>query len=706
MKSLPLALAALLLVPAALPAQDAQEKVDRILDRVEESKGADLWDGIRELEDLGRGALDAVRKGLTRADGFARIAAAKVLYAHEQRDEAVEALGKVVGGKNAAARRAAADLIGSLAAADPGLADADRRRISGDLERQAGESQDPVARVALWRSVWLLTQGIRPVREMRELYARAESREAKEEAALVLAEMDRFTDARPTLMEMAGQPGERGRMASAYKKLYELSEELRRQAGKDAPSKYDFRQLEEALDLLKATYHDEAKIDPKKLVEAAVRGACASLDPYTTYMDAQSIEELRKEALGGEYGGIGARVSLRKDKAGRTWLTIEEPIFSGPAYQRGLRSGDTIVDVEGETTANRELADLVRRLRGKPGTPVKIKVLRRGWTKEELYEITREQIRLETTTHRTMPGGIGYIKLSTFGEQDIALVEQAIKDMAGMKALVFDLRGNTGGYLRTAQRIASYFLDKGTLIVTTRGRGVVQDTRRADGQKITDVPVVMLIDGGSASASEILAGALQDHKRAVLVGEKSFGKGSVQDLKPMKTTGDKAAIKVTISKWFLPSGKSVEGDKPEDSGVHPDVKVTPTERDFWKDSEFERLRAADDVLNYVKKIENEGLFRRIAETDNGDLSLYPDFEKLYAGLNTKASKDDVRELVREYIRKRYQDEYLKHPLYYDLQTDVVLQRAILEACKLAKIDAKAVREFSLFAQAPEAGAEK
>ncbi|HYF00510.1 MAG TPA: S41 family peptidase [Planctomycetota bacterium] len=706
MKSLPLALAALLLVPAALPAQDAQEKVDRILDRVEESRGAELWEAIRDLEGLGRGSIEAVRKGLTRADAYARIAAAKALYAHEQRDEALEALGKVVGGKNAPARRVAADMIGSLAAADSGLADKDRRKIAGDLERQAGEAQDPVAQVALWRSSWLLTQGIRPVREIRDLYARTENRGAKEEAALVLAEMDRFTDARPTLLELAEQPGERGRMARAYKKLYELTEELRRKAGDAAPSKYDFRQIEEAIDVLKANYHDEAKIDPKKLVEAAVRGACASLDPYTTYMDPQSIDELRKEALGGEYGGIGARVSLRKDKAGRNWLTIEEPIFSGPAYRHGLRSGDTIVDVEGETTVNRELSDLVRRLRGKPGTPVKIKVLRRGWTKEKDYEITREQIRLETTTHRMMPGGIGYIKLSTFGEQDIALVEQSLKDMGGMKALVFDLRGNTGGYLRTAQRIASYFLDKGTLIVTTRGRGVVQDTRRSDGQKITDVPVVMLIDGGSASASEILAGALQDHKRAVLVGEKSFGKGSVQDLKPLKTTDDKAAIKVTISKWFLPSGKSVETDKPEESGVHPDVKVTPPERDFWKDAEFERLRAQDDILNYVKKIENEGLFKKISETDNGDLSIYPGFDALYASLNTKASKEEVRELVREYIRKRYQDEYLKHPLYYDLQTDVVLQRGILEVCKLAKIDAKSVQEFTLFARAPQAGAER
>jgi carboxyl-terminal processing protease len=709
MKSLSLAaLATLALALAAAGggAQDVQERVDRILDRVEESKGAGLWDGIRELDELGRGALEAARKSLTRADAHARIAAAKYLYGQEQRDEALDALAKVVGGKNVATRRTAADMIATLVSTDKGLADRDRRRITTDLEKQAAESTDPLAQVALWRATWSLSQSIRPVREVRAIYASAEKRDVKEEAALVLAEMDRFSDARATLMELAEQPGERGRMARAYKKIYELSEEMRRAAGKGGASKYDFKQLEEAIDTLKSNYYDEAKVDSKKLIENAVRGACASLDPYTTYMDEQSIDELRKEALGGEYGGIGARVSLRKDKAGRNWLTIEEPIFSGPAYRNGLRSGDSIVEVETESTVNRELSDLVRKLRGKPGTQVTIKVLRRGWTKEKEYKIAREQIKLETTTHRMMPAGIGYIKLSTFGEQDIQLVEAAIKDMPQMKGLIFDLRGNTGGYLRTAHKLASYFLERGKPIVSTKSRGVEQDRRIADGSKLTDVPMVMLIDGGSASASEILAGCMQDHKRAVLVGEKSFGKGSVQDLKPLKSTDDKSAVKVTIAKWYLPSGKSVEQDKHEESGVHPDIKAVPPERDFWKDAEFERLRAGDDILKYVVDHENEALYRKIAETDAGDLSLYPQFDTLYEALKTKAAKEDVRELVRQYVRKRVQDEYLKHPLYFDLQEDVVLQRGILELCKLAKIDPKNVQEFAPFAKAPEASLEK
>ena len=503
---------------------------------------------------------------------------------------------------------------------------------------------------------------------------------------------------------LAAWPSDRGRMAKAYLKVNELTDDLAR---KPVPqSKYDFKQLEEAIDTLKAQYYDDSKIVPEKLIEAAVRGACASLDPYTVYMDEASIDELRKESLGGQYGGIGARVSMRKDKAENRWLTIEEPIFSGPAYRMGLRSNDRIIEVEGEITVNRELNELVRRLRGKPGSTVTFKVMRRGWTKEKEYKIVREQIQMETTMHRLLPGGLGYIRMTTFGDQDIEAVEKAIKDMKEMKALVFDLRGNTGGYLRTAQKIASYFLKKGDVIVTTRARGMEQDNRKADGGHLTDVPMVMLVDEGSASASEILAGALQDHKRAILVGEKTFGKGSVQDLKFLKTTGEKAAVKVTIAKWYLPSGRTVEKDKHADSGILPDIKAAPHERDFWKDAEFERLRAGDEIDKYVKEYgEDKELFKKLAESDNGDLSRYPKFDALFDSLKTKASKDEVRELLREFIRKRVADDQGK-PLYIDVQTDVVLQRGILEACKAGKVDAKGVKEYETFAKVTAPAVEK
>ncbi|RPH38412.1 MAG: S41 family peptidase, partial [Planctomycetota bacterium] len=579
-----------------------------------------------------------------------------------------------------------------------------RQKIAARFEAQAAESDDPLTQVSLWRAVYNLNKGMKPVREVRALHSGAgDRREVKEEAALALAEMDRFVDAKPTLVELAKEPSERGRMAKAYLKVNELTEDINRKP--PAASKYDFKQLEEAIDLLKQHYWEEGKIEPNKLIEAAVRGACSSLDPYTVYMDEAAIKELKEEGLGGRYGGIGARVSMRKDKAGREWLTIEEPIFSGPAYRNGLRSGDTITEVEGESTVNRDLSELVRKLRGKINTAVNFKVLRRGWTKEQPYKITREQIHMETTMHRMLPGGLGYIRLTTFGDEDIQFVKDAIQDMKDMKALVFDLRGNTGGYLRTANALASYFLDKGKLIVTTRARGEEKDRRVADGNKLTDVPMVMLVNEGSASASEILAGALQDHKRATVIGDKTYGKGSVQDLKMMKTTDEKAAVKVTIAKWFLPFGKSVEKDKREESGVVPDIKVALPEREFWKEAEIAKLTVGDEIDKYLKDIENKELFKQLAEADGGDVARYPKFDPFYDSLKTKVEKNDVREVVREMIRKRVQDDQGK-PLYVDLQIDVVLQRGILEACKLAAIDAKQVKEYSLFAKAPQASTDK
>jgi carboxyl-terminal processing protease len=687
-----------------LPAQESQDRIDKIFDRIEESRGTALWPGIRDLEDLGRGAVEGVRKGLTRADAFVRIAAAKVLYSQEHRDEALDALAKVMAGKNAYAKKVAADMASSLVSSDRELAGAEKQKIAANFERQAAEVDDPLTQVALWRAVYSLTKGMKPVREVRNLLSGAgDRREVKEEAALALAEMDRFVDAKPTLIELAKEPSERGRMAKAYLKVNELTEDINRKP--PAAVKYDFKQLEEAIDLLKQNYWDESKISVDKLVESAVRGACSSLDPYTVYMDEAAIKELKEEGLGGRYGGIGARVSMRKDKAGREWLTIEEPIFSGPAYRNGLRSGDTITEIDGESTVNQDLSSLVRKLRGQVNTAAKFKVLRRGWTKEQAYTIMREQIHMETTMHRMLPGNLGYIRLTTFGDEDIQYIKDAIQELKDMKALVFDLRGNTGGYLRTANALASYFLNKGQLIVTTRARGEEKDRRVADGSKLTDVPMVMLVNEGSASASEILSGALQDHKRAVLIGEKTYGKGSVQDLKPMKTTDDKAAVKITIAKWFLPSGKSVEKDKREDSGVVPDIKVALPEREFWKEAELAKLTTGDEIEKYIKEIDNKELFKQLAESDGNDTSRYPKFDAFYDSLKTKAEKGDVRELVREMIRKKVQDDQGK-PLYVDLQIDVVLQRGILEACKLASIDAKAVKEYSPFAKAPAPAMDK
>jgi carboxyl-terminal processing protease len=684
-------------------AQDASEKVVKILDRLEEP-GADVWAGSRDLAALGRGALDEMRKGLTRANPFPRIAVGKVLYEFDFKEEALEVLGKVLSGsKTPAARKVAADVATSLAGTDKKLPAKERRAIADSFKAQAAEVEDDIVKVALWRGHWLLTEGIEPKRAIRELLGKKDqARDVKDEAALALAEMDAFLWAKEHLKTLALDAGEKGRLARAYLRINTLTDEMSRP--KEGGSKYAL--LDEIIEKLRTFYHDPAKIDENKLIEAGARGMLGSLDPYTMYLDEAAIKQLKEEDLQGHYGGIGARVAMRKNKEGVSWLTITEPIFSGPAYRAGLRSHDIIADVEGTSTANKEVSDMVRILRGKPGTDVKIKVFRRGWTKEKEYVIKREEVQLETTMARMLPGQIGYIKYTTFGDLDDDLklkghnVETYLKDMMdqGMKALILDLRNNSGGYLRTAKRIAGLFLPKDTLLTTTREAGREKDVYKAEGNKVYDGPMVVLTDDGSASASEILSGALRDHGRALLVGEKTFGKGSVQDLKYLKTFDEKAAARITIAKWFLPKGASVEADDPKNSGIKPDLEVKLPERDLWKDAEFDKLRADGKVEEYVTKNfgQNRDLFRQLAETDLGDPSKYPGFDSLFDSLGTRLSKGEVRELLRDYVRNKVQDDQGK-ALNLDFQTDVQLQAAIRESAKKAQIDVKGIKEYEAFA---------
>jgi C-terminal peptidase prc len=703
-------------------AQDQSDKVEAIFNRIEEGKGSNLWDCARELEELGRGALEPIRKGMARADGFVRVAIGKVLYHHEFREESFDCLNKVMGGKNAAARRMAAELTASLVSVDKKLSSKQKREVADQLRKLVTEQEDDLSKVALWRGVYNLTEAIDARRAVRDLLEKTKRRDVKDDAALALAEMDAFIWAKSHLRELAGEPSERGRLARAYLKIAEMSEDSSRSLDRPpVAGKYDYKMLDEVIDKLKEHYHDGDKVkDDAKLVDAAARGILGSLDWYTAYYDEKAIEQLRKEELEGHYGGIGARVSMKKDKAGTAWLTIEEPIFSGPAYRAGLRSYDRITEIEGESTMNQEVSDLVRKMRGKPGADVKLKVYRAGWEKEKEFVIKREEIQLETTMSRMLPGQIGYVKYTTFGDLDDELknkganIETMVRELLTekMKVLVLDLRGNSGGYLRTAKRIAGLFLEHDQIILTTKARGVVKETYKVDnkdqeGPVCKGVPMIVLVDGGSASASEILAGALQDHKRATLVGEKTFGKGSVQDLKALDVSGGKTAARITIAKWFLPSGKTVEGepasgDKPaKPGGVEPDIKAAPADREFWKESEFERLRADGKVLEYVETLfkEHKALCKQLAEVDYADCSKYPGFDDMLKGVTTKAEKDEVRELVREMVRKKCQDDVGK-AMYLDFQTDVVLQRGIVEACAKAGIDVKNIKEYGVFAAAP------
>jgi C-terminal peptidase prc len=733
------AVAAVALTQWSAKPQDPS-KAEKIFTRIEATKGAALWDDVRDLREAARESLDAVKSGLTRADANVRIATGAALYGIDMRDEGLEAVLQIAkDSKQEGARARAAQAAVLLTERDPNLSGDQKQAYFGRFMDVAGASDEEMVKVHLLRGAYALTQNIAARRGLREIFDKPSRPAVKDEAALALASTEAFQAVRPHLRAMAAQPGENGRQARVWLKYDDLAQQ-REGAPQKAPTG-EFALLEDIIKKLQAHYYDASLVDPKKLVEAAAKGMMGSLDPYTIYYDKKTLEQFRREEMEGHYGGIGARVQMRRNAAGVLWLTISEPIFSGPAYRHGLRSNDIITHVEGEETANRDLQEIITRLRGKPGTPAKIKVFRRGWKEAREFVITREEVQLETTMSEMLPGDIGYVNYTTFGSLEIekelkgSNVETQIAALSdrGMKALVLDLRFNPGGYLETAEQISGMFLENEQVIVTTKSRDKAPKEYRArtEGRFQVKVPTIILVNEMSASASEILAGALQHYKRATLVGERTFGKGSVQEVKPIELPellvldengqpkkdrfGRKqysAAARITTSKWFLPSGKTVEkekeaeaGDGPEagkekkeTGGVDPDIKVTFPERDLWKDAEFEKLRASGKIEDYVNKEypANKELFASLAVIDFGDVSKYPNYDAMYKDLGTRATKEEVRELVREFVRKRVQDER-KRAFYMDLQLDVQLQRAILEACKATKQEAKKIKEYEHFA---------
>jgi carboxyl-terminal processing protease len=321
------------------------------------------------------------------------------------------------------------------------------------------------------------------------------------------------------------------------------------------------RLFTEVLSIVQNQYVDE--VPPKELIYSAIKGTLRGLDPHSSFLDPESYREMQVETSG-SFGGLGIEITLRDDI-----LTVVAPIEGTPAYKAGLHPGDRIVKIDGLPTKDMQLADAVKKMRGKPGSKVTITVVREGWAEPRDFEIVREQIRVHSVRTQDLGNGIAYIRLRQFQEQTAHDLEQALDkfDKDGMKALILDLRNNPGGLLTSAVEVTEKFIDDGKLVVYTEGRVRNQNMRfSAHAKKAYDkLPMVVLVNQGSASASEIVAGALQDYGRAVLVGTQTFGKGSVQTIIPLS---DGSGLRLTTAKYFTPKGRSIHG-----KGITPDIVV-------------------------------------------------------------------------------------------------------------------------------------
>ena len=340
----------------------------------------------------------------------------------------------------------------------------------------------------------------------------------------------------------------------------------------------------EVLDKVNKDYVDE--VDQNAVMDAAINGVLQSLDPYSSYMSPQMLSEMQTETSG-KFGGLGIEVGM---EAGV--VKVISPIDNSPASKVGIKAGDYIVKINDTQVQGKSLTEAVELMRGPVGTDIEITVRRVGEKKAIVFNITREIIKITSVRSKVIDGDIGYIRLTSFNENSSDQFKEKIKDLKKNKDInsyILDLRNNPGGLLSQAIKITDFFLDNGE-IVSTKGRKKTESRKwyANKGDVIEGDTLVVLINYGSASASEIVAGALKDHKRAILVGENSYGKGSVQSIIPLKNNG---AIRLTISKYYLPSGKSIS-----EIGVSPDINVEEKSENFKMNSEN------DNQLNFALKL--------------------------------------------------------------------------------------------------------
>jgi len=332
------------------------------------------------------------------------------------------------------------------------------------------------------------------------------------------------------------------------------------------------RNFSDIFSRIKSDYVED--VEDEVLLEHAIRGMLSGLDPHSTYLSPDEYNELRI-GTSGEFGGLGIQVGMEDG-----FVKVISPIDDTPAFKAGLEAGDLIIRLDEKTVKGLTLNEAVKIMRGKPGTDIELTVVREGEDKPLTFVVTRDIIKVKSVKNRMLDPGYGYIRISNFQSRTAPQLLEAINSLkkenkASLKGLVLDLRNNPGGVLNAAAEVSDLFINKGKLVYT---EGRIDNSHYEYNAKPGDIldgaPVVVLINGGSASASEIVAGALQDHRRAVVMGSKSFGKGSVQTIQELRSGG---AVKITTARYFTPNGRSIQG-----AGITPDIildkyTVTSTE---------------------------------------------------------------------------------------------------------------------------------
>lgn len=370
-----------------------------------------------------------------------------------------------------------------------------------------------------------------------------------------------------------------------------------------AVSNDTYESLKIFTDVLGIVQQDYAEqVEPKKLIYGAIKGMVRDLDPHSSFMTPDEYKEMQIDTRG-VFGGIGIEIGLKDNS-----LTVVAPIEDTPAFKAGILAGDRIVKIGDKPTKDMSLNEAVSLMRGPEGTAVTISILREGWDNPRPFKLNRAVIKVKSVKHRPLEDGFAYVRIVQFQENTSTDLKKALDDIKAkkgdIKGLILDLRNNPGGLLQEAVNVSNIFIDQG-LIVYTKGRAAGQDmVFKADGTKTQpNYPMIVLVNGGSASASEIVAGALQDHKRAIILGMTTFGKGSVQTIIPLS---DGSALRLTTSKYYTPGGRSIQA-----KGIEPDIKVVDVQKMHIKEKDLaghlapegapvEKVEKKEDKVNIVE----------------------------------------------------------------------------------------------------------
>jgi carboxyl-terminal processing protease len=590
----------------------------------------------------------------------------------------------------------------------------------------------PLVRIEAALALWGVgTNGQRAVAKgVLEQFLQSNDAELQQRGALALAQINTEGGrAWQILREIRDQPTDFGRRADLFIQREEQRREfdraltdLLKRKGPEAGGggDDDYRVLDELRHRIRIQHINGAEVTDEEMVEYAAKGMLQGLDPHSTFFTSQEFQKFYFD-LNREYGGIGAFVNFDQDGD----FSIVRPIYSGPAYEAGLRSGDKILEVDGWETGGHTTEEIIKKLKGRPESQVALKFFRLGFQEAQEITITRQQISVPAVNWAMVPGEIGYIELINFSANISAELQVALADLVGKgaKGIVLDVRNNTGGFLTQARDVVEQFVTGRELVVYTKGpneprRSYSTSDRR---REVCELPLAILTNRLSASASEITAGAFQDLGRAKVIGKRSFGKGSVQNIFPLMSSPEEefedlnrdrtwqegepytdrngngkydpgAHFKLTVAKYYLPSGRCPhrEYDKEgrivdPDWGVKPDIELELLENkpeDAWKNSAVFAILKTGKIREYVREqiAENELLFRELAEGDDGDPQRYPGFDAFYEGLDTKLSKDDVRRWLRYEVRDQVSDlrgaVYPGNRALGDAQEDAQLQEAI------------------------------